>query len=1439
MSRLSSLRTGLAVLAISAFGHTVAAQTPSVMDPRFVEFNPSPDHSTTVNGQAVVTRYDLEFYTVGGTQPVRTVNLGKPSPANGIIRVDFTPLLNPWPAPGTTYEGRVAAVGPAGTARSTQSNTFAFSAPCSWSISPASVSVGGAASNGTVTVTSAAGCAWTATSSAAWLTITSGASGSGNGAVLYAVAANGTTTQRSGTLNIGGQTFTVTQSAGCTYTITPSATTVSAGATTGTVGVTTGNSCPWTASSSATWLSITSGATGSGSGAAGYSVAANTGTATRTATATIAGRTFTVTQNGVPCNYSLNPVNTTLGPAAGSGTVGVTSQTGCSWTASSGASWITVTSGASGSGNGQVGYGVTANSGTSSRTGAITIGGQAFNVTQTGQSCTFSISPANMSAPATAATGTINVTSLSGCAWTATTATSWISITSGASGSGNGAVGFSVAANPNVTGRTGTITVGGQTYTVNQAAVACTATLAPLSASVGSGGGSGNVAVTIPAACQWTATSGAAWLTLTSGANGTGNGSVGYSAAANTSTSSRSANLTIAGQTFSVTQAGLTCTYTVTPPTPSVAATAGTGTVTVTSAAGCNWTASSAVSWMSITNGANGSGSGSATYSFSANPTTQTRSGVLTVAGQPVTVTQAAGCGYSITPASASVSAAAGSGTVNVTAGGSCAWTAQSPASWITFSTPTTGTGNGSVGYAVAANNNSSSRSATITVAGQPFVITQAGAACDTTLNPTTQNVAAAGGNGSVDVAVPAGCTWSAVPSANWITVLTGATGSGNGTVTYSVGANPNGTSRNGTLAIGGRLLTINQAASSCTSSLSSTSESFESAGGSRVVSVTIPAGCSWTATSNSAWITVTAGAGPNSSGNGGVTFDVAANSTTAPRTGSLTIAGQTVNVTQTGTCDITLAPTSVSAGSAASTGSVAVTTGAACSWSATSSAAWLSVTGGGTGVGNGNVGYAMTANTTGAARTGSLTIGGRQFSVTQTAASCSVALSPASIALTPGVAFRGITVTAASTCSWTATNTASWITITSGASGTGNGSVFMNIAANNTNLERTATLLIGGQTATITQAGQGCAVALSPLSVTVAATGSNGSITVAASVACTWTATSDSAWITITAGGSATGNGTVQYAVAPNPSSTERSGVITIAGRTFAITQAPTLTSAASCNATLSSSGMTIPSSPLDITVGVSVADGCSWTAASGATWIAPTTPGARVGPGSQRLSIAENRGSASRVGTATIAGKTFQISQAGACQYSASPTTVSVGGTASTAAISVNAGAECAWTAQSPVPWITLNSSSGTGGSTVGLNIAANNTASARSATLSIAGSSVVVNQAAAACSVTVRPASMNVNAKGGDQSIAITTTTGCAWTASAGAAWLALPNGASGTGQGTVIVRVAANTTGEVRVGTVSVGGSTVSISQRSGRPPKAPIGVNVQEATKNER
>src|SRR5688572_24320720 len=310
MSRFIYIRVALAVFTIGVLAAPASAQTPAVIDPRIVEFDPSPDHSATgSNGLPVLTRYDLELYLLGGTQPVQVANLGKPTPqTDGKIRVDFSTLLNPWPAAGTVYEARVAAVGPNGVGRSNESNTFMFSSLCSSAITPTSVSLAGAASTGTVAVSGVTGCAWSASSSASWITITGGASGSGNGTVSYSVTTNASTTSRSGSLSIAGHTFSVTQAGGCTFSISPGATTVSAAAATGTVAVTGMTGCAWTATSSASWITITGGASGSGNGSVGYSIAANTTTSARTGTVTIAGRTFTVTQEAASCTFTLSSV---------------------------------------------------------------------------------------------------------------------------------------------------------------------------------------------------------------------------------------------------------------------------------------------------------------------------------------------------------------------------------------------------------------------------------------------------------------------------------------------------------------------------------------------------------------------------------------------------------------------------------------------------------------------------------------------------------------------------------------------------------------------------------------------------------------------------------------------------------------------------------------------------------------------------------------------------------------------------------------------------------------------------------------------------------------------------------------------------------------------------------------------------------------------------
>jgi M6 family metalloprotease-like protein len=172
--------------------------------------------------------------------------------------------------------------------------------------------------------------------------------------------------------------------------------------------------------------------------------------------------------------------------------------------------------------------------------------------------CTYSISPASRSFDASGGASGISVSTTAGCTWTATSNASWISITSGDSGTGSGTVNFFVSANTGTSSRTGTMIVAGQTFTVNQmGGSTCTYSISPESQSFEAGGGTGSVTVTAPAECAWTATSNDSWITIDSGSSGYGNGIVQYSVPAHTSTDSRTGTMTIAEKTFTVTQQGI------------------------------------------------------------------------------------------------------------------------------------------------------------------------------------------------------------------------------------------------------------------------------------------------------------------------------------------------------------------------------------------------------------------------------------------------------------------------------------------------------------------------------------------------------------------------------------------------------------------------------------------------------------------------------------------------------------------------------------------------------------------------------------------------------------------------------------------------------------------------------------------------------------------
>jgi hypothetical protein len=111
---------------------------------------------------------------------------------------------------------------------------------------------------------------------------------------------------------------------------------------------------------------------------------------------------------------------------------------------------------------------------------------------------TFSLNPASQNFSASGSNGIVNVTATGSCGWTAASNDSWINITSGASGTGNGTVGFSVAANTGAQ-RNGTVSIGDQTFFVTQdgtTPVTSTFQFSQSSYNVGEGAGNFDVTVT-------------------------------------------------------------------------------------------------------------------------------------------------------------------------------------------------------------------------------------------------------------------------------------------------------------------------------------------------------------------------------------------------------------------------------------------------------------------------------------------------------------------------------------------------------------------------------------------------------------------------------------------------------------------------------------------------------------------------------------------------------------------------------------------------------------------------------------------------------------------------------------------------------------------------------------------------------------------------------
>ncbi|MGE0450615.1 MAG: BACON domain-containing carbohydrate-binding protein [Vicinamibacterales bacterium] len=372
---------------------------------------------------------------------------------------------------------------------------------------------------------------------------------------------------------------------------------------TGMLAVATTRDCAWDAASAAGWIVITDGRSGQGAGEVHYRVSPNSDPLARQGTLEVNGTQLSIHQEPAPCRFVVSPTTVAAAASGARLSIGIQTPSACSWTAVPEAPWISASdAGTERNGDGSVTLAIAANGG-AARTGTVRVADQTVSVDQPAAStlepppaaapepgpqpapppgptpppeplppepppgpppepapepeiCMFAVEPTQVSLASDGAAGSVAVTTTAACSWAATSDASWLVISSGSSGSATGTVQYVAAANSGPSERTATLTIGDRIVTVTQAGPppACTYAISPSSLSVDRPPTTVPVSLTTAAGCAWIASTEENWLAVTP-VDGSGSTSLTVSVDRLTGNGTRTGTVTIAGQTFTITQA--------------------------------------------------------------------------------------------------------------------------------------------------------------------------------------------------------------------------------------------------------------------------------------------------------------------------------------------------------------------------------------------------------------------------------------------------------------------------------------------------------------------------------------------------------------------------------------------------------------------------------------------------------------------------------------------------------------------------------------------------------------------------------------------------------------------------------------------------------------------------------------------------------------------
>lgn len=437
----------------------------------------------------------------------------------------------------------------------------------------------------------------------------------------------------------------------------------------------------------------------------------------------------------------------------------------------------------------------------------------------------------------------------------------------------------------------------------------------------------------------------------------------------------------------------------------------------------------------------------------------------------------------------------------------------------------------------------------------------------------------------------------------------------------------------------------------------------------------------------------------------------------------------------------------------------------------------------------------------------------------------------------------------------WVVETSESFLTIVSGASGSGDGTVILHITENNTGITRNSNFEVRTQDSSVRARGN---VTQSPTEeryITIdpiipSVDGSEQDVQIEVYSNTNWVVETSESFLTVTSGASGSGDGTVILHLSRNTSGVRRDSDFVVRTPDSSIVAEGNVSQGTTEQEYINIS----PSSPSvsneEQTIEISVTSNTSWEVAESSPFLSVVSGATGSGNGTVVLRITANTGAARSANffvrkpdlSVYAQGK---ITQAEADFLIIDPEEISVEGTEQTLTFTVFSTEH--WEAVSNSPFITIvGESTGFEDGTFDIGLTKNETGSSRVGTITVRSTDSslsiqgTITQAPAEQSyIIIDPESLTV--PGDETSLDVTVYSNGAWVAETNSPFLSITDG-SGFEDGTFGLSIAENTSGDTRTGTFTVRRPDSSVSVQGTitqyMSPKSTTEITVYRASRNK-